>query len=258
MRLFLGLVLLLEVSGRKGSGSKGSSSSSWGSSSGSSWSSSSNKKPSSSSSLSSSLFGSSKPTTSSGNKYSYNGVSNSMKSKGWSSKIKKAAGAYLAIKAAKKFRPKLWTGYGYEGDDYYRDYSEIERCFSCRSVGGDNEDCERPDGSFLISSIPTVACSDTFSYCGLAITELNGVTYFERGCYPKTHLMQNQCPNIIEPIASMDANDVVDQSVVQQTYCDYCDSNGCNGWTLRALPDEAFASGSILALSLVLLFAIFM
>ena len=68
-----------------------------------------------------------------------------MKTKGWSSSIKKAAGAYLAIKAAKKFRPKLWvgqklilastkltnfkTGYGYEGDDFYRSYSEIERCF---------------------------------------------------------------------------------------------------------------------------------
>ena len=24
------------------------------------------------------------------------------------------------------------------------------------------------------------------------------------------------------------------------TYCDYCDSNNCNGWTMRALPDEQF------------------
>ena len=24
------------------------------------------------------------------------------------------------------------------------------------------------------------------------------------------------------------------------THCDYCDSNNCNGWTLRAHPDEKF------------------
>ena len=35
----------------------------------------------------------------------------SMITKGWSSNIKNAAGAYLAIKAAKKFRPKLWVGH---------------------------------------------------------------------------------------------------------------------------------------------------
>ena len=26
-----------------------------------------------------------------------------------------------------------------------------------------------------------------------------------------------------------------------KTYCDMCDSNNCNGWTLRAMPDSEFS-----------------
>ena len=29
---------------------------------------------------------------------------------------------------------------------------------------------------------------------------------------------------------------------LQNIMCDLCDSNNCNGWTLRALPDEKFAT----------------
>ena len=29
------------------------------------------------------------------------------------------------------------------------------------------------------------------------------------------------------------------------THCDYCDSNNCNGWTLRALPDDQFAADDV-------------
>ena len=45
-----------------------------------------------------------------------------------------------------------------------------------------------------------------------------------------------------------DFNDTLDgeSSVTDDlfnTHCDYCDSNNCNGWTLRALPDDQFDIG---------------
>ena len=50
-----------------------------------------------------------KPTTSSGKTYNYKPVTSSMKKNSWSKDVVKAAGAYYAIKKAKKFRPKLWV-----------------------------------------------------------------------------------------------------------------------------------------------------
>jgi len=159
-----------------------------------------------------------------------------MKKNSWSKDVVKAAGAYYAIKKAKKFRPKLWTGYGFDGDDLYRDYSEIEQCFTCTSVNGDNPSCERQDGNILLNLINMQSCDDDWNYCGLVITQHEGDTYFQRGCYPRRLMMDNVCPNIVENIFE---NDVV-SSIVRNSYCDYCDSNGCNGWTLRSLPDESF------------------
>ena len=78
-----------------------------------------------------------------------------MKTSGWSSKAKTAAAAYVAYRASKKLRsrkPKLWTGYGYEGDEWM-DYSPIQSCFSCVSYNGDNMACERPGTSTLMSTI---------------------------------------------------------------------------------------------------------
>jgi len=130
-------------------------------------------KPSGSYGSSSSASKPSRPTytTSSGNKYSYKGVSSAMKSSGWSSKAKTAAAAYVAYRASKKLRsrrPKLWTGYGYEGDEW-EDYSPISNCFSCVSYNGGNMACERPDDSFLISALQQVTCNDNTHYCGFTM-----------------------------------------------------------------------------------------
>ena len=111
--------------------------------------------------------------------YKYKPVTDAMKSKSWTSKVVKAAGAYYAIKKAKKFRGKMWSGYGYDGDDYYRDNDDIEVCYSCRSVNGSDLNCERQDASIAVSLMNMEVCVGEDYYCGLAITELEGSTYFE-------------------------------------------------------------------------------
>ena len=41
---------------------------------------------------------------------------------------------------------------------------------------------------------------------------------------------------------SMPAEEKRQKEALQNILCDLCDSNNCNGWTLRALPDEKFAT----------------
>jgi len=180
-----------------------------------------------------------------------------MKSKGWSSKAKKSSTAYLAFLAAKKAKkkvPKLWTGYGFEGDDEWQEYFPISSCFSCVSYNGDNMDCERPDDSYSISAISQVSCPDSSHYCGFTLGgygETGDNVFLERGCFAKTLYDSAQCsiPNDVESKWSI--TDGFEMSAIN-THCDYCDSNNCNGWTLRALPDDQFAVDNGLSLTLSL------
>ena len=66
-----------------------------------------------------------------------------------------------------------------KGDDDYDSLEDIEVCFSCSSVDGNNPDCERQDGTFSIDLINTIACTASDNYCGLVISEQNNVTVFQ-------------------------------------------------------------------------------
>ena len=130
------------------------------------------------------------------------------------------------------------------------------------------------DDSFLISSLEQVLCNDLTHYCGftmggygeegdnvfievsfLLIKSKNN-PLFKRGCVAKSLYDQARCsiPNDVQ--VSWNLIDGFDVDLVN-THCDYCDSNNCNGWTLRALPDDQFDvdpdSGLPLTLSTILL-----
>ena len=82
------------------------------------------------------------------------------------------------------------------------------------------------------------------------------INKIKRGCFAKDLLAQAKCsiPNDLE--IRWTINDGFETELVN-THCDYCDSNNCNGWTLRALPDEEFDvdpdSGLPLTLSTIIL-----
>jgi len=184
-----------------------------------------------------------------------------MKTSGWSSKAKTAAAAYVAYRASKKLKsrkPKLWTGYGYEGDEW-EDYQPISNCLSCVSINGNNPNCERADDSFSINLLDQVLCNDLTHYCGFTMGgygEEGDNVFIQRGCVAKSLYDQARCSIPDNLQLSWNINDGFDMNLVN-THCDYCDSNNCNGWTLRALPDDQFDvdpdSGLPLTLSTILL-----
>lgn len=179
-------------------------------------------------------------------------------SSGWSRNVKTAAAAYLAYKTLGGARHVLYTGYGYDGDDFeWNDsfgYSGIvfgdtvEACFSCESINDNNPACERADLSALITDVPIQICP-LGNMCGTIFGQLPNDDYiFQRRCLPSalyTQLMGTDSPCDPESRWGPEAD----------LYCNYCDNNLCNGWRITQLPDESLAnSGAVLSPSSMLFF----
>merc|ERR1712136_678119 len=118
-------------------------------------------------------------------------------------------------------------------------WEDIESCFSCESVDGSNLDCERINGSRSIFNVPRERCPD--EYCFLAIGQsansvVNGTgNWVKRGCASlSTHVtseMNDRC--------------AIQKDGSNAEICDFCETNFCNGWTLRQLPDKAVMEANL-------------